>query len=74
MPLGTTNNFARTLGIPLTLAGAIGVLAGGKVADVDLGRAWDTVFATWSAPDCQPKSPPACRTTSNAWPAGPRTR
>jgi diacylglycerol kinase (ATP) len=45
VPLGTTNNFARTLGIPLTLAGAIGVLAGGKVADVDLGRAGDTVFA-----------------------------
>ena len=45
VPLGTTNNFARTLGIPLTLAGAIGVLAGGKVADVDLGRAGDAVFA-----------------------------
>lgn len=45
VPLGTTNNFARTLGIPLTLAGAIGVLAGGKVADVDLGQAGDTVFA-----------------------------
>lgn len=45
VPLGTTNNFARTLGIPLTLAGAIGVLADGKVADVDLGRAGDTVFA-----------------------------
>jgi diacylglycerol kinase (ATP) len=45
IPLGTTNNFARTLGIPLTLAGAIGILAGGKVADVDLGRAGDTVFA-----------------------------
>jgi YegS/Rv2252/BmrU family lipid kinase len=45
VPLGTTNNFARTLGIPLTVAGAIGVLAGGKVADVDLGRAGDAVFA-----------------------------
>jgi len=45
VPLGTTNNFARTLGIPLTLAGALDVLAAGKVADVDLGRAGDTVFA-----------------------------
>jgi diacylglycerol kinase (ATP) len=45
VPLGTTNNFARTLGIPLTLAGAISVLASGKVADVDLGRAGDVVFA-----------------------------
>jgi YegS/Rv2252/BmrU family lipid kinase len=45
VPLGTTNNFARTLGIPLTVAGAIAVLAGGKVADVDLGQAGDAVFA-----------------------------
>jgi YegS/Rv2252/BmrU family lipid kinase len=45
LPLGTTNNFARTLGIPLSPAGAIGVLAAGKVADVDLGKAGDAIFA-----------------------------
>jgi diacylglycerol kinase (ATP) len=45
LPLGTTNNFARTLAIPLNLAEAIGVLTGGKVADVDLGHAGDAVFA-----------------------------
>jgi diacylglycerol kinase (ATP) len=45
LPLGTTNNFARTLAIPLTLPEAVAVLAAGKVADVDLGRAGDTVFA-----------------------------
>jgi YegS/Rv2252/BmrU family lipid kinase len=45
LPLGTTNNFARTLGIPLRLAGAIGVLTSGKVADVDLGEANGTYFA-----------------------------
>jgi diacylglycerol kinase (ATP) len=45
LPLGTTNNFARTLGIPLGLPGAVGVLAAGKVADVDLGRAGDAIFA-----------------------------
>jgi len=45
VPLGTTNNFARTLGIPLDLPGAIGVLAAGKVADVDLGQAGDAIFA-----------------------------
>jgi YegS/Rv2252/BmrU family lipid kinase len=45
LPLGTTNNFARTLGIPLNPAGAIGVLAAGKVADVDLGKAGDAIFA-----------------------------
>jgi YegS/Rv2252/BmrU family lipid kinase len=38
LPLGTTNNFARTLSVPLTVPEAIGVLVDGKVADVDL--AW----------------------------------
>ena len=37
LPLGTTNNFARSLGLPLTLTGAIRTIATGKVADVDLG-------------------------------------
>ncbi len=45
LPLGTTNNFARSLGLPLDLAGAIGVFATGKVADVDLGMADDRAFA-----------------------------
>ncbi len=45
LPLGTTNNFARTLSIPVDLPSAIGVLAAGKVADVDLGRAGDAIFA-----------------------------
>jgi diacylglycerol kinase (ATP) len=45
VPLGTTNNFARTLGIPLTVAGAVGLLARGKVADVDLGQVNGTFFA-----------------------------
>jgi diacylglycerol kinase family enzyme len=38
LPLGTANSFARTLGIPLDLGGAIDVLINGKVADVDLGK------------------------------------
>ncbi len=38
LPLGTTNNFARSLGLPLSLAGAVRTIATGKVADVDLGR------------------------------------
>lgn len=45
LPLGTTNNFARTLGIPLTLTAAIAVLTDGKVADVDLGQVGDHLFA-----------------------------
>lgn len=45
VPLGTTNNFARTLGIPLSVAGAVGLLTSGKVADVDLGQVNGTFFA-----------------------------
>ncbi|MBG0817199.1 diacylglycerol kinase family protein [Planomonospora sp. ID82291] len=45
LPLGTTNNFARSLGLPLDLAGAIRVLRTGKVADIDLGVAGDREFA-----------------------------
>lgn len=37
LPLGTTNNFARSLGLPLSVAGAVRTIASGKVADVDLG-------------------------------------
>lgn len=44
LPLGTTNNFARNVGIPQDLAGAVEVIANGKVADVDLGRAGDRLF------------------------------
>ncbi|GAA4230345.1 YegS/Rv2252/BmrU family lipid kinase [Streptosporangium album] len=45
LPLGTTNNFARSLGLPLDLRGAIQVLRTGKVADIDLGIAGDREFA-----------------------------
>ena len=45
LPLGTTNNFARSLGLPLDLAGAIRVFRTGKVADIDLGMAGDRPFA-----------------------------
>ncbi len=44
LPLGTTNNFARTVGVPLHLGDAVAVLAGGKVIDVDLGLAGDMPF------------------------------
>ena len=45
LPLGTTNTFARSLGLPMDLAEAVAVLRDGKVADVDLGEAGGTVFA-----------------------------
>ncbi|KKJ95088.1 diacylglycerol kinase family protein [Micromonospora sp. HK10] len=44
LPLGTTNNFARTVGVPLDLDAAVGVLSGGKVIDVDLGLVGDLRF------------------------------
>ncbi len=44
LPLGTTNNFARSLGIPLGLDAAVRTLAHGKVADVDLGRCGQRLF------------------------------
>jgi YegS/Rv2252/BmrU family lipid kinase len=45
LPLGTTNNLARSLGVPLRLAAAVTTIAHGKVADVDLGQAGGRLFA-----------------------------
>ena len=44
LPLGTTNNFARTVRVPLDLDDAVSTLADGKVIDVDLGLAGDVPF------------------------------
>ena len=49
LPLGTANSFARTLGIPLDLPGAIDVLAKGKVGNVDLGKMNEDYFANGSS-------------------------
>jgi diacylglycerol kinase (ATP) len=49
LPLGTGNSFARTLGIPLTLEGAVNVIATGKVADIDLGKIDNDYFANMAA-------------------------
>jgi diacylglycerol kinase (ATP) len=45
LPLGTTNNFARSLGLPLRLPAALRILTEGKVADVDLGHVAGRHFA-----------------------------
>ncbi|MGI8611321.1 MAG: diacylglycerol/lipid kinase family protein [Sphingomicrobium sp.] len=37
LPLGTANSFARTLGIPLELDGAVEVIAGGEPRKIDVG-------------------------------------
>ncbi|SDT59037.1 diacylglycerol/lipid kinase family protein [Actinoplanes derwentensis] len=44
LPLGTTNNFARTVGIAPDLDEAVATLVDGKVIDVDLGVAGDMPF------------------------------
>lgn len=44
LPLGTTNNFARTVGIRPELDEAVDTLARGAVIDVDLGLAGDIAF------------------------------
>jgi len=37
LPLGTANSFARTIGVPLDLDGAIDVIANGKASRIDVG-------------------------------------
>ena len=39
LPLGTANDFARTLEIPADLDGAVRAIVDGRVVDIDLGRA-----------------------------------
>ena len=44
LPLGTANDFARTLEIPSDIEKACRTIAGGKVVDVDLGLAGDNYY------------------------------
>ncbi len=44
LPLGTANDFARTLEIPFDVAGACETIARGKVVDVDLGLAGENYY------------------------------
>jgi diacylglycerol kinase (ATP) len=44
LPVGTTNNFARSLGWSGDLDSAVSVIGSGKVADVDLGEAGPDAF------------------------------
>jgi diacylglycerol kinase (ATP) len=44
LPLGTANDFARTLDIPQGVEAASRVLATGKIVDIDLGRANGRAF------------------------------
>lgn len=49
LPLGTANSFARTLGIPLDLDGAINTIATGKRRRVDVGAVNGDFFANASS-------------------------
>jgi len=44
LPLGTLNHFAKDLGIPLELDGAVAVLAHGEAAPVDVGEVNGRIF------------------------------
>ncbi|MDQ3140032.1 MAG: diacylglycerol kinase [Pseudomonadota bacterium] len=49
LPLGTANSFARTLGLPLDLDGAIAAIATGKRRRIDLGMIDGDYFANAAA-------------------------
>jgi len=54
LPLGTANSFARTLGIPLDLEGAVRTIATGRRRRIDLGRIDGDYFANCAAMGLSP--------------------
>lgn len=55
LPLGTANSFARTMGIPLDLDGAIDVIANGASRCIDLGKIGDQYFLNAAAMGLAPE-------------------
>lgn len=55
LPLGTANSFARSLGIPLDVDGAVDVIAEGKPRRIDLGMIGDDYFANAAAIGLSPR-------------------
>ncbi|MEZ0496414.1 diacylglycerol kinase family protein [Sphingomonas sp. IW22] len=49
LPLGTANSFARTLGLPLDLDGAIDAIVSGRLRRIDLGMIEDDYFVNAAA-------------------------
>lgn len=48
LPLGTLNHFARDLGVPLTVDGAVALIAAGATRRIDLGEANGEIFEAMS--------------------------
>ncbi|PZQ58499.1 MAG: diacylglycerol kinase [Sphingomonas taxi] len=55
LPLGTANSFARSLGLPLDIDGAIEVLGSGMPKRIDLGMIDDDYFANCAAMGISPQ-------------------
>ena len=55
LPLGTLNNFSKDLGIPQTLAGAVGTIASGEVKLIDLAEVNGLTFINNSSIGLYPK-------------------
>lgn len=55
LPLGTANSFARSLGIPLDIPGAVEVIATGELRRIDLGMIDDDYFANCAAMGISPQ-------------------
>lgn len=55
LPLGTANSFARTLGIPLDVEGAVEVLRTGEPKRIDLGMIDNDYFANCAAIGLSPQ-------------------
>jgi YegS/Rv2252/BmrU family lipid kinase len=55
LPLGTANSFARSLGIPLDIAGAVEVIASGRLKRIDLGMIDNDYFANCAAIGISPE-------------------
>ena len=55
LPLGTRNNLARQLGIPLDLAGAVHIIAGGNKGTIDVSQVNGQVFVNNASIGLYPK-------------------
>ncbi len=55
LPLGTANSFARTLGLPLDIEGAVEAIRTGKPKRIDLGMIDDDYFANCAAMGISPQ-------------------